>query len=93
MPHSSPSHPSATLSSATLSNVGSSPRPPSAQSQGNMGPSPQVPGNVMSRQAGNVGHFFPMVPNMQGMQNMPIPGPNFTQEHALRLQSLVQVSA
>jgi chromatin modification-related protein VID21 len=90
MPHSSPSHPS-----ATLSNASSSPRPPSAQSQGNMGPA-QVPGNAMPRQAGNMGHFFSM-PNVQNMQqNMQaMPGTNFTQEqieHALRLQSLVQVS-
>jgi chromatin modification-related protein VID21 len=94
LPHSSPSHPSTTLSNAT-----GSPRPPSAQSQGNMGPAPQVPGNAMPRQAGNMGHFFPMVPNMQniqGIQNMQnVPTANFTpehMEHALRLQSLVQAS-
>jgi hypothetical protein len=93
LPHSSPSHPS-----TTLSNVAGSPRPPSAQSQGNMGPAPQVPGNAMPRQAGNMGHFFPMVSNMQniqGMQNMQnVSTANFTQEqmeHALRL-SLVQAS-
>ena len=84
MPHSSPSH-----SSATLSNT---PRPPSAQPQGSMGPAPQVPGNAMPRQPGSMGHFFPMLPNMPNMQSMS--GANFTQEqmeHAIRLQSLVQV--
>lgn len=94
MPHSSPSHPSATLSSSA-----GSPRPPSAQSQGNMGPAAQVPGNAMPRQAGNMGQFFPMVPNMQNMQGMlnmqNMQGGNFTPEQleqAVRLQNLVQVS-
>jgi chromatin modification-related protein VID21 len=90
MPHSSPPH-----LPATIPNAASSPRPPSAQSQGNIGPAPQVPGNAMPRQ-GSIGHFFPMVSNMQGMQNMQnMSNANFTQEqmeHALRLQSLVQAS-
>jgi chromatin modification-related protein VID21 len=64
--------------SVTPSNANNPPRPSSAQ----MVP---VPGNAAPRPMSNMGHYFPVAPNMQGQ---------FTQEQmeqAMQLRSLLQV--
>lgn len=64
--------------SVTPTNANNPPRPPSAQ----MVP---VPGNAAPRPMSNMGHYFPVAPNMQGQ---------FTQEQmeqAMQLRSLLQV--